>query len=297
MKFNQFIKFLKPHLTSLNLLIGFFILGSLLVFLIVASQNNWWRKTAKIGQKQIQMKDESSLLTVNDSGAANFKGPSEAFNQKWDKDKTEDIFQYFGEKAKNAGLDGFNLVLVEEEIDSYKLTFQSDDKEVIIFVNKDDTEIKSIFSLAANLSASQGDLSDYFDFSSPTPPPATDGDQGDDSDDSDGDDGTPGNGDSGNGDSGGANGNSGTPGGDPGSVIDDCPFWRLNYCVYPPAPPPIPSSPTPTPSPGPSPTPGSSPQPTPDFGVVQDEPDCSLWDEWVTTRAIISNTLCIKEEE
>lgn len=77
---------------------------------------------------------------------------------------------------------------------------------------------------------------------------------------------------------------------DSSSSIPECPFWKLSYCVFPPASPP-PGEPLPSPSPLPSPWPPSIP------GLSEPlEPDCSLWGQSIISRAVISNTVCTKEE-
>lgn len=64
-------------------------------------------------------------------------------------------------------------------------------------------------------------------------------------------------------------------------TVDDCPFWRLSYCVYP--------WPTTVPVVSVTPTPTTNPYPNLKF-------DCTLGGSQVTSRTVISDTVCISEE-
>jgi hypothetical protein len=73
-----------------------------------------------------------------------------------------------------------------------------------------------------------------------------------------------------------------TPTGNPTPTPDDCPFWRIAYCVWP----------TPTPIPREitiSPTPTEAVYPNLIF-------DCTLSNSVVTKRTVISDTLCVSGE-
>jgi len=76
-----------------------------------------------------------------------------------------------------------------------------------------------------------------------------------------------------------------------GSDDDDCPFWKLSYCVYP-----ILPSPTPILAPSPSATITTSPSPTPITYSEDTEWDCGLWSELNSLSTVISYTVCIIEK-
>jgi len=269
-------KLIKPYITSLNLLIAFFIVGLILVLVVVFSGK---KLDLGISQREIKLKDENTSLTVKEGGVSEIETPQKIFQQQWDKDKTENILDFFKKKAKTAGFDDFSLALVEEKGDSYQITFLLNGQEVTIYIEKDSEEINDIFELINELTDTEGaeSLSDYFDSIEDG---GDDGGWPSDTGDDEGDDG-------------------GGTGGDSGSSIDDCPFWRLNYCVYPPG---WGGSPSPNPSSSPSPSPGVQPSPSPSPPPVMDEQiqeaaDCTVWDSLVTTKAIISNTFCVRQEE
>jgi len=168
MEFKQIRKLIKPHLTPLNLLIAFFILGVILVLVIVFSGK---KLDLGIFQREIKLKDENTSLTVKENGISEIETPQKIFQQQWDKDKTENIFDFFKKKAKTAGFEDFSSATVEEKGNSYQITFLLNGQEVTVYIAKDSEEINDIFELINELTDTEGaeSINDYFDFSSPSP--------------------------------------------------------------------------------------------------------------------------------
>ena len=288
MNIQQVQKIIKSQLKPLNIVVFFLVLGlilSLLFYLVLHNLSGPDKKQqTEKKEGKIRIVTNENEVTINKNGMMSIKTPTKAFNQKWDENKTKELFKSIEQKAKDSDQcnsvigDGIEIFYIEGN-ETKIICVEEGDQEIILLleiVNNIDTSGQSLSSLFKNYTFSTPPAS-FLPSISPSPPttpendatadndepspPPSDGDGSSDSDSQQDDD------------------------------WDDCPFWRVSYCVWPPNWAPVGSSPKPNPS-LPPPLPSLAPQPG-----VQDEPDCSLWDQLISGKTVVSNTLCINEEE
>lgn len=277
-------KFIKSQLKPLNIIVFFLVLGlilSLLFYLVLHNFSQAGKKTpAEKKEDMIKIISNDNEVTINKNGMVTVKTPTKVFNQKWDEDKTKDLFKSIEQKAKPAGQ--CDSVFGRE----IEIVYIENNETKILCVEEIDEEILLFLEMINNIDASDQSLSNLFKnytFSlppspspslSPSPSPSFPASR----------------------ENGGASDDESSPSPNSASQPDDdwndCPFWRVGFCVWPRG---WASGGT---SPGPSP---SLPSPLPSLPPLQpgrqDEPDCSLWDQLISGKTVVSNTLCIKEEE
>lgn len=230
------------------LVMGVIVLG--LILLLGGKDNN------KLGEQMLVKKGNEEVM-VHKNGQLDFQGNT-PFSQKWVGRNGETLYDYFQKRIADGEYSNFT------DIDCYLLSYEDSDGQHDVCL-AESTELAILFE-TFNDPGGGGptgeSIDDYFNNGDDGDPGSGDG-NGDSSDNGDGD---TGGGD--NGDSGGSGGGTPIP-----TPEDDCPYWRLSYCVYPnPTPPPT----TPTPNPG---------------EVLP--PDCIV--NTLTGRTVISSELCVSQ--
>ena len=248
--------------TRIKLIILF---SSLCVIIALVVFSRGKDNTPPTKKSKIEIKDENRTVTINEDGSVAYKSGDKVSYEKWNEERINKIFQLIDEKIKKSG--------TTQETGDYTIVFTSDGTSQAVNLNFNDEVTNEIFQNNAS-NNNQNTISNYYNFNS-TPPV----------------------GGSGQGQGGGGGGEGQSSGSNPASPVPrwvaDCPFWVLSWCFYPPSPVPIPSSkqsasipPSPLVSPNPSVRPASS-------ALI---PDCDLWGNLITRKAVISQTVCVKKE-
>ncbi|GEM_PF-3807320 len=233
---------------------------SLVIFLwFIFSQVN--KKTIKdFENSQVKIQDKDKTLLVNKDGSIIFKNPTTSVQQTWDEEKIRILLSTLKDEAENID-EAEQAALAFKE--NYQVTLSDERGFNFSFkIGKDNQIINNLFNFFNNSSDGESIDSNWFDRVFPS--------------------GNTSSGGTGGGSSGGTSSGGGRP--------SDCPLWILSMCIYPRhwsfSPAPSASSPSLSPS-------VFLPKPTKSPAV----PDCSLWEQLVTGRTVISNTLCVKEQK
>ena len=160
--------------------------------------------------------------------------------------------------------------------DNFSVIYTQNSVSQVVLLGKNEDITQEIFEFGVNNDNLQPSPS-YFVFASSLPQASS---------------GTPG---GGGGSTGGGTGGGSTGGSSPrpGGGPADCPYWVLSWCFYPASPFPTyrPASPLPTILPSALASPFI--KPTPKVLI----PDCNLWNQMISGKAVISQTVCVKKED
>lgn len=232
----------------------------LLVFLILMFKQSGFKKPqGSLDYFQVQIQDKEKTIIFNKDGRVEFKTPTTTLQQQWEQEKLNAILSALKEKIENTDEEEQATLNIGE---NYQVTLMSTNGTNLAFkIGKDNQILQEIFDFFTNPETG-GETVDSDWFSHTSPPPSAGGETG-----------------------------GGTFGGSGGRPAD-CPLWILSMCVYPqnwafsPAPSPSAKMPSPLPS-------SEKPKPTKSPAA----PDCTLWNQLITGKTVISNTLCIKEQK